>query len=87
MAMALPTPYSPSSPLRIILFTRKTMVRYRKKMVSAEHSALMALTMMAAWAPSENMVKNLANSWNTGFPGGCPTSSLYDDAINSPQSQ
>jgi hypothetical protein len=26
-------------------------------------------------------------SWNTGFPGGCPTSSLYDDAMNSPQSQ
>ena len=26
-------------------------------------------------------------SWNIGFPGGCPTSSLYDDAINSPQSQ
>jgi hypothetical protein len=42
---------------------------------------------MAAWAPSENIVKKRANSWNTGFPGGCPTSSLYDDAINSPQSQ
>ena len=56
-------------------------------MVNAEHSALIALTSTAAWAPSPSMVKMRAKSWNTGFPGGCPTSSLYDDAINSPQSQ
>ncbi len=28
-----------------------------------------------------------AISWKVGFPGGCPTSSLYEDAMNSPQSQ
>ena len=49
--------------------------------------ALMAFTATAACMLSEKIVKNLANSWNTGFPGGCPTSSLYDDAMNSPQSQ
>jgi hypothetical protein len=34
-----------------------------------------------------NIEKKRANSWNTGFPGGCPTSSLYEEAMNSPQSQ
>ncbi len=56
-------------------------------MVSAEHRALIELTITAALSGPVNMVKNLAMSWNTGFPGGCPTSSLYDDAMNSPQSQ
>ena len=56
-------------------------------MVRAEHIALRAFTATAACILSVNMVKNLANSWNTGFPGGCPTSSLYDEAMNSPQSQ
>ena len=56
-------------------------------MVSAEHRALIELTITAALSGSVNMVKNLAMSWNTGFPGGCPTSSLYDEAMNSPQSQ
>lgn len=63
------------------------MVRYRRKIVRAEHKALMTFTAMAAWAPSVKIVKNLANSWKTGFPGGCPTSSLYEEAMNSPQSQ
>ena len=56
-------------------------------MVSAEHIAFMALTATAACMLSENIVKKRANSWNTGFPGGWPTSSLYDEAMNSPQSQ
>ena len=56
-------------------------------MVNAEHNALIALTATAAWELSTNIVKNLAMSWNTGFPGGWPTSSLYDEAMNSPQSQ
>ena len=63
------------------------MVKYRKKMVRALRMAFMALTATAACAASKGMVKKRAMSWNTGFPGGCPTSSLYDDAINSPQSQ
>ena len=56
-------------------------------MVRAEHRAFMAFTITAALEGPVNIVKNLAMSWNTGFPGGCPTSSLYDDAMNSPQSQ
>ena len=63
------------------------MVRYRKKMVRAEHNALIALIRTAACILSPNNVKKRAKSWNIGFPGGCPTSSLYDEAINSPQSQ
>ena len=56
-------------------------------MVNAEHKALIALTAIAAFSGAANIVKNLAISWNTGFPGGCPTSNLNEDAINSPQSQ
>ncbi len=56
-------------------------------MVRAEQRALITFTATAAPEAPVNMVKNLAISWKTGFPGGCPTSSLYDDAINSPQSQ
>ena len=63
------------------------MVRYRKKMVRPLRMAFMAFTATAAWAASKGMVKKRASNWNTGFPGGWPTSSLYDDAINSPQSQ
>ena len=63
------------------------MVRYRRNMVKAEQSALITFTATAACEASVNMVKNLAISWNTGFPGGWPTSSLYEEAMNSPQSQ
>ena len=34
-----------------------------------------------------NSVKKRAITIKTGFPGGWPTSSLYAEAINSPQSQ
>ena len=63
------------------------MVRYRKNIVSPEQSALIALMSTAACMLSPKMVKMRAISWNIGFPGGCPTSSLYDEAMNSPQSQ
>ena len=56
-------------------------------MVRAEHMALIAFTRTAACILSPNRVKNRAINWKTGFPGGCPTSSLYEDAMNSPQSQ
>ena len=56
-------------------------------MVRAEQTALIEFTITAALSGPVNMVKNLAMSWKTGFPGGCPTSSLYDDAMNSPQAQ
>ena len=55
--------------------------------MSPEQIALIAFTAMAAFSGETNIVKNLAKSWKTGFPGGCPTSSLYDEAMNSPQSQ
>jgi hypothetical protein len=56
-------------------------------MVSDEHNAFIRFTARAAFSGDANIVKKRATSWKTGFPGGCPTSSLYDDAINSPQSQ
>ena len=86
-ATAPPMEYSPSLPGRTIRLAKKTMVRYSRKMVRAEHSAFITLTSSAACMLSPNIVNTLAISWKTGFPGGCPTSSLYDDAMNSPQSQ
>ena len=71
----------------ISLLTKNTMVRYRKKIVRAEQMALIELTITAAFEAEVNIVNNLAMIWNTGFPGGWPTSSLYEDAMNSPQSQ
>ena len=60
----------------MICRTKNTMVRYRNKIVNAEHMPLIALTATAAWEASVNIVKTRANSWKTGFPGGWPTSSL-----------
>ena len=87
MAMASDAPYFPSSRGFTSLLAKNTIVRYRKKMVRADRMAFIALTATAAFIGPAHIEKNLANSWNTGFPGGCPTSSLYDDAMNSPQSQ
>ena len=78
---------APFSFVFISLPAKNTMVRYSSNMVNAEHIALSALTAAAAWLLSVKIVKNRAKSWNTGFPGGCPTSSRYEDAMNSPQSQ
>ena len=69
------------------LLAKNTMVKYSRKMVRALRMAFMAFTATAACCASTGMVKKRAKSWNTGFPGGWPTSSLYDDAMNSPQSQ
>ena len=57
-------------------------------MVKALANADRELTMDATKATlfpanSENILANIINS---GAPGGCPTSSLYEVAINSPQS-
>ncbi len=79
--------YVPSDCGRIIRFMNQTNVRYSSSMVRAEQMALETFTIAAACCASANRVKNLANNWKTGFPGGCPTSNLYEDAINSPQSQ
>ena len=45
-------------------------------MVRDEHKPLIALTITAALSGPVNIVKALAISWKTGFPGGWPTSSL-----------
>jgi len=87
MAMDLAKEYVPSGSVLKSLFARNTVVRYSNRMVRADRIAFIALTATAACSGPVNIVANLAKSWNTGFPGGCPTSSLYDDAMNSPQSQ
>ena len=46
-----------------------------------------ALAAYAAVSGEEKTINDLANNMKRGAPGGCPTSSLYADAINSPQSQ
>ena len=71
----------------VILRAKNTMVRYRKNMVKAEHMALQALIAAAACSGPVKKVNVFARICHTGFPGGWPTSSLYDDAMYSPQSQ
>ena len=70
MAMALPVLYLPSESGFTILLEKKTMVRYRKKIVRAEHIALIEFTATAACILSVNIVQKRAMSWKTGFPGG-----------------
>jgi len=55
---------------------KKTVVRYRKKTVRADRIPFIAFTVTAAFSGGTGMVKMRANNWKTGFPGGCPTSSL-----------
>ena len=63
-------------------------VQNRNNMVSALNSADIAFTKTATLAGSDvSWVKALAVSIKKGAPGGCPTSSLYADVMNSPQSQ
>ena len=70
MAILFPIEYPSSLDGLIRRFAKNTIVRYRKNIVNAEHIALKALTATAACMLSENIVKSLAKSWNTGFPGG-----------------
>jgi hypothetical protein len=58
-------------------------------MVNALAKPDIALTIMAALvtSPPAKKVKNRDMIINIGAPGGCPTCSLYAEAINSPQSQ
>ena len=56
--------------------TNHTTVRYSSIMVRAEHRALPAFTSMAACMLSPKRVNIRDMSWNIGFPGGWPTSSL-----------
>ena len=78
----------PVSLLNNILRARCVIVQKRKRTVKALASADMAFTIAATFdslLPAKR-VKNLAIIMKTGFPGGCPISSLYDEAMNSPQS-
>ena len=75
MATAWATLY-PFSPGFTSRFAKNTVVRYRKKIVRADRRPFIAFTATAAFSGGNGMVKMRANSWNTGFPGGCPTSSL-----------
>jgi hypothetical protein len=64
------------------------MLRYRNSIVKALNKAENAFTMNATLSGlGASMVNRRAISKNSGAPGGCPVSSLYDAAINSPQSQ
>ena len=64
-------------------------VQNRKRIVNALAKADMEFTIAATFAtlPPAKRVKNLPIIIKTGFPGGCPTSSLKQEATNSPQSQ
>jgi len=64
------------------------MVQNRNRIVNALAIAENEFTIMATLVGSEaKSVKNLAVSIKNGAPGGCPTSNLYAEEINSPQSQ
>jgi hypothetical protein len=56
-------------------------------MVAPEQMADRPLIMNGTFSGATNAEKTRAMSMNKGAPGGCPTSSLYADAMNSPQSQ
>ena len=77
----------PSGPEGTSLLAKKTTVRYSSRIVSADATALQAFASTAACMLSPKMVNSLTINWKKGFPGGWPTSSLYDEAVNSPQSQ
>jgi hypothetical protein len=64
------------------------MVQKRNRIVNALASADIAFTIAATFdtSPPANRVKNRARTIKTGLPGGCPTSSLNAEAMNSPQS-
>jgi hypothetical protein len=52
------------------LLIKKTIVRYRKKMVNAEQIALHELIAAATCSGATNNVNNLARICHVGFPGG-----------------
>ena len=63
-------------------------VQNKNKMVNALHKADIALTNGATCDGSDaKSVNKRAVIMKNGAPGGCPTSNLKADAINSPQSQ
>ena len=63
------------------------MLQKRNMIVAPLASADIALTIRAACCGPANIVKKRDIIMNSGAPGGCPTSSLYEVAMNSLQSQ
>ena len=65
------------------------MVQNKNKTVKALAKALITFTHKAACeaSPPAKRVKNLPSKRKNGAPGGCPTSSLKQERIYSPQSQ
>jgi hypothetical protein len=65
------------------------MLQKRNIMVAAaaRHDIMLTISATFSTLPKENWVKKLASIIKSGAPGGCPTSILYDERINSPQSQ
>ena len=77
-----------SSPLlRIARRAKCVIVQNRNMTVAPLASADIELTSTAACPGPPNIVKKREIIMKSGAPGGCPTSSLYDVAINSLQSQ
>jgi hypothetical protein len=72
-----------------ILRTRCVMVQKRKRIVNAlarpDREFTNRATISLLFPASKVNIR--PTSRKKGAPGGCPTSSLYDAAINSPQSQ
>ncbi len=73
--------------LRIARRARCVMLQKRNMIVAPLASADIALTIRAACCGPANIVKKRDIIMNSGAPGGCPTSSLYEVAMNSLQSQ
>ena len=64
------------------------MVQNRKRIHTALKRADIVLTIIATWLTSfANCVNRFAVIMKTGVPGGCPTSSLNAEEMNSGQSQ
>lgn len=63
------------------------MVQNKNKIVNELLRAEREFANTAAVAGVAKIIKNRARSMKKGAPGGWPTSSLYAEAMNSPQSQ
>src|SRR5438093_452680 len=72
-----------------IFLARAVMVQKRNKIVNALISAERTFTIIGCifTLSPPNKIKILPSIRNKGAPGGCPTSSFMDVAMNSPQSQ
>ena len=69
------------------VITRCTMVQYKNSIVAALDKADNELTITAALLGSDaKSVKKRPSIIKVGAPGGCPTSSLNELVMNSPQS-